>query len=131
MSAIYKELSTEYQAKKASEEKKTPREDSNIQTDVVGKAKQIASTGVPMEEAEKKASSIVKEEVHKEHHKQEAEKDKQEKDKANQAAAEEKKEQQEKKRNQKRPARRQPKPLPMQPFSLEHYLLPSRMREFG
>ena len=96
MSAIYKELSTEYQAKKASEEKKTPREDSYIQTDVVGKAKQIASTGVPMEEAEKKASSIVKEEVHKEHHKQEAEKDKQEKDKANQAAAEEKKEQQEK-----------------------------------
>ena len=101
MSAIYKELSTEYQAKKASEEKKTPREDSNIQTDVVGKAKQIASTVVPMEEAEKKASSIVKEEVHKEHHKQEAEKDKQEKDKANQAAAEEKKEQQEKKEESK------------------------------
>lgn len=101
MSAIYKELSTEYQAKKASEEKKTPREDSNIQTDVVGKAKQIASTGVPMEEAEKKASSIVKEEVHKEHHKQEAEKDKQEKDKANQTAAEEKKEQQEKKEESK------------------------------
>lgn len=101
MSAIYKELSTEYQAKKASEEKKTPREDSNIQTDVVGKAKQIASTGVSMEEAEKKASSIVKEEVHKEHHKQEAEKDKQEKDKANQAAAEEKKEQQEKKEESK------------------------------
>lgn len=101
MSAIYKELSTEYQAKKASEEKKTPREDSYIQTDVVGKAKQIASTGVPMEEAEKKASSIVKEEVHKEHHKQKAEKDKQEKDKANQAAAEEKKEQQEKKEESK------------------------------
>lgn len=101
MSVIYKELSTEYQAKKASEEKKTPREDSYIQTDVVGKAKQIASTGVPMEEAEKKASSIVKEEVHKEHHKQEAEKDKQEKDKANQAAAEEKKEQQEKKEESK------------------------------
>lgn len=101
MSATYKELSTEYQAKKASEEKKTPREDSYIQTDVVGKAKQIASTGVPMEEAEKKASSIVKEEVHKEHHKQEAEKDKQEKDKANQAAAEEKKEQQEKKEESK------------------------------
>lgn len=101
MFAIYKELSTEYQAKKASEEKKTPREDSYIQTDVVGKAKQIASTGVPMEEAEKKASSIVKEEVHKEHHKQEAEKDKQEKDKANQAAAEEKKEQQEKKEESK------------------------------
>lgn len=101
MSAIYKELSTEYQAKKASEEKKTPREDSYIQTDVVGKAKQIASTGGPMEEAEKKASSIVKEEVHKEHHKQEAEKDKQEKDKANQAAAEEKKEQQEKKEESK------------------------------
>lgn len=101
MSAIYKELSTEYQAKKASEEKKTPREDSYIQTDVVGKAKQIASTGVPMEEAEKKASSIVKEEVHKEHHKQEAEKDKQEKAKANQAAAEEKKEQQEKKEESK------------------------------
>lgn len=101
MSAIYKELSTEYQAKKASEEKKTPREDSNIQTDVVGKANQIASTGVPMKEAEKKASSIVKEEVHKEHHKQEAEKDKQEKDKANQAAAEEKKEQQEKKEESK------------------------------
>ena len=101
MSAIYKELSTEYQAKKASEEKKTPREDSYIQTDVVGKAEQIASTGVPMEEAEKKASSIVKEEVHKEHHKQEAEKDKQEKDKANQTAAEEKKEQQEKKEESK------------------------------
>lgn len=99
MSAIYKELSTEYQAKKASEEKKTPREDSNIQTDVVGKAKQIAYTGVPMEEAEKKASSIVKEEVHKEHHKQEAEIEI--KDKANQATAEEKKEQQEKKEESK------------------------------
>lgn len=98
MSAIYKELSTEYQAKKASEEKKTPREDSYIQTDVVGKAKQIASTGVPMEEAEKKASSIVKEEVHKEHHKQEVA---QQKGKANQAAAEEKKEQQEKKEESK------------------------------
>lgn len=101
MSAIYKELSTKYQAKKASEENKTPREDSNIQTDVVGKAKQIASTGVPMEEAEKKASSIVKEEVHKEHHKQEAEKDKYDENKANQAAAEEKKEQQEKKEESK------------------------------
>lgn len=98
ISAIYKELSTEYQAKKASEEKKTPREDSYIQTDVVGKAKQIASTGVPMEEAEKKASSIVKEEVHKEHHKQEVA---QQKGKANQAAAEEKKEQQEKKEESK------------------------------
>lgn len=101
MSAIYKELSTEYQAKKASEEKKTPREDSYIQTDVVGKAKQIASTGVPMEEAEKKASSIVKEEVHKEHHKQEAEKDKQEKDKADLDTTDEKKEQQEKKEESK------------------------------
>ena len=103
MSAIYKELSTEYQAKKASEEKKTPREDSYIQTDVVGKAKQIASTGVPMEEAEKKASSIVKEEVHKEHHKQEAEKDKQKNGKALhlEHAAEEKKEQQEKKEESK------------------------------
>lgn len=111
MSAIYKELSTEYQAKKASEEKKTPREDSYIQTDVVGKAKQIASTGVPMEEAEKKASSIVKEEVHKEHHKQEAEKDKQEKDKANQAAAEEKKEQQEKKEESKEVSEATPKAL--------------------
>lgn len=111
MSAIYKELSTEYQAKKASEEKKTPREDSYILTDVVGKAKQIASTGVPMEEAEKKASSIVKEEVHKEHHKQEAEKDKQEKDKANQAAAEEKKEQQEKKEESKEVSEATPKAL--------------------
>lgn len=38
-------------------------EDSNIQTDVASKAKQIAATGVPSAEAEKKAKNIVNEEV--------------------------------------------------------------------
>ena len=38
-------------------------EDSNIQTDVASKAKQIAATGVPIGEAEKKAKNIVNEEV--------------------------------------------------------------------
>lgn len=65
------------------------------------KEKDTLEVAYKTSEAEKKASSIVKEEVHKEHHKQEAEKDKQEKDKANQAAAEEKKEQQEKKEESK------------------------------
>lgn len=38
-------------------------EDSNIQTDVASKAMQIAATGVPTAEAEKKAKNIVNEEV--------------------------------------------------------------------
>lgn len=43
-------------------------EDSNIQTDVVGKAEQIAATGVPMAEAEKEAKAIVDDEQHETYH---------------------------------------------------------------
>lgn len=43
-------------------------EDSNVQTDVAGLAKEIAETGVPMAEAEKKAKTIADNKIHEEYH---------------------------------------------------------------
>lgn len=50
----------------------TIHEDGNIQTDVAGKTKEIASTGVPVEQAEKQAQTIVNNEQHKKFHEEEA-----------------------------------------------------------
>lgn len=52
-----------------------PREDSNIETDVAGIAKQFAAEGMPMEETEQKAKSIAKEQQHQEYHDEEKQKD--------------------------------------------------------
>lgn len=54
---------------------KVPREDSNIETDVAGMAKQFAAEGMSMEEAEQKAKSIVEEQQHQEHYDEEKQKD--------------------------------------------------------
>lgn len=59
-SDYYKELERVVNAYKKSQ---SIHEDSNIQTDVASKAMQIAATGVPTAEAEKKAKNIVNEEV--------------------------------------------------------------------
>ena len=57
------------------QQSETPaHEDSNIQTNVVGKAEQIAATGVPMHEAEKEAKAIADEEQHAAFHQEEKEK---------------------------------------------------------
>lgn len=69
------ELEEEQQSDKEEDKSKqqtTAHEDSNIQTDVAGKAEQIAATGVPMEKAEKEAKAIVDDEQHEAYH---AEKD--------------------------------------------------------
>lgn len=50
-------------------------EDSNIQTDVVGKAEQIAATGIPMAEAEKEAKAIVDDEQHEAYHEEKDQKE--------------------------------------------------------
>lgn len=52
-----------------------PREDSNIETDVAGMAKQFVAEGMSMEEAEQKAKSIAEEQQHQEYHDEEKQKD--------------------------------------------------------
>lgn len=59
----------------------TPHEDSNLQTDVAGKAKQIAASGVPMAQAEKEAKKIIDNELHKQYHEEEDIKEASEKNK--------------------------------------------------
>lgn len=66
-------------------------EDSNIQTNVAGKAEQIAATGVPMAEAEKEAKSIIDDEQHEAYH------DEKDKETAQQQADMAKKQEEEKK----------------------------------
>lgn len=74
-----------------------PREDSNIETDVTGMAKQFAAEGMPMEEAEKKAKSIAQEQQHQEYHDEEKQKD------AEQKRQQKKQEEQAKKEEEKKP----------------------------
>lgn len=54
------------------EQSVAPHEDGNLQSDLAGKAKEIAATGIPMEEAEKQAQTIVNNELHKQYHEEEA-----------------------------------------------------------
>ena len=74
-----------------------PREDSNIETDVTGMAKQFAAEGMPMEEAEQKAKSIAEEQQHQEYHDEEKQKD------AEQKQQQKKQEEQAKKEEEKKP----------------------------
>lgn len=74
-----------------------PREDSNIETDVAGMAKQFAAEGMPMEEAEQKAKSIAEEQQHQEYHDEEKQKD------AEQKQQQKKQEEQAKKEEEKKP----------------------------
>ena len=74
-----------------------PREDSNIETDVAGMAKQFAAEGMPMEEAEQKAKSIAEEQQHQEYHDKENQKD------AEQKQQQKKQEEQTKKEEEKKP----------------------------
>lgn len=76
---------------------KVPREDSNIETDVAGMAKQFAAEGMPMEEAEQKAKSIAEEQQHQEYHNEEKQKD------AEQKQQQKKQEEQTKKEEEKKP----------------------------
>ena len=74
-----------------------PREDSNIETDVAGMAKQFVAEGMPMEKAEQKAKSIAEEQQHQEYHDEEKQKD------AEQKQQQKKQEEQTKKEEEKKP----------------------------
>lgn len=74
-----------------------PREDSNIETDVAGMAKQFVAEGMSMEEAEQKAKSIAEEQQHQEYHDEEKQKD------AEQKQQQKKQEEQTKKEEEKKP----------------------------
>lgn len=76
---------------------KVPREDSNIETDVAGMAKQFVAEGMSMEEAEQKAKSIAEEQQHQEYHDEEKQKD------AEQKQQQKKQEEQAKKEEEKKP----------------------------
>lgn len=109
LEAVYESLqeNEEYQAIKEDEEEAEsldednqvdePREDSNIETDVAGMAKQFAAEGMPMEEAEQKAKSIAEEQQHQEYHDEEKQKD------AEQKQQQKKQEEQAKKEEEKKP----------------------------
>lgn len=74
-----------------------PREDSNIETDVAGMAKQFVAEGMSMEEAEQKAKSIAEEQQHQKYHDEEKQKD------AEQKQQQKKQEEQAKKEEEKKP----------------------------
>ncbi len=75
---LQEEQEPEYQ-KKEEKGNEVAHEDSNVQTDVAGLANDIAETGVPMEEAEKEAKTIVDDKQHEAFHEDEAKKREQEK----------------------------------------------------
>lgn len=109
LEAVYESLqeNEEYQAMEEDEEEaesldednqvKVPREDSNIETDVAGMAKQFVAEGMSMEEAEQKAKSIAEEQQHQKYHDEEKQKD------AEQKQQQKKQEEQAKKEEEKKP----------------------------
>ena len=108
MSDIYAVISQKPEYQKAEEkENVVAHEDSNVQTNVEGLAEDIAETGVPMEQAEKEAKTIVDDKQHEEFH--EAEDKKQEHDqakaKADKAQADKEKQQQESKKDEDKPSK--------------------------
>lgn len=75
MSSIYAVLSQRPEYQKVQEQTNAvPHEDSNVQTDVAGLAKDIAEEGKPMEQAEKEAKAVVDDKQHEEYHEDEAKK---------------------------------------------------------
>lgn len=106
MSDIYAVISQKPEYQKAEEKKNVvAHEDSNVQTNVEGLAEDIAETGVPMEQAEKEAKTIVDDKQHEKFH--EAEDKKQEHDQAKEekAQADKEKQQQESKKDEDKPSK--------------------------
>lgn len=97
MSDIYAVISQKPEYQKAEEkENVVAHEDSNVQTNVEGLAEDIAETGVPMVQAEKKAKNIVDDKQHEDFHEKEDKKQEQ---------AEKEKQQQESKKDEDKPSK--------------------------
>lgn len=106
MSDIYAVISQKPEYQKAEDKKNVvAHEDSNVQTNVEGLAEDIAETGVPMEQAEKEAKTIVDDKQHKEFHEAEDKKQEHDQAKAEKAQAEKEKQQQESKKDEDKPSK--------------------------
>lgn len=106
MSDIYAVISQKPEYQKAEEKKNVvAHEDSNVQTNVEGLAEDIAETGVPMEQAEKEAKTIVDDKQHEEFHEAEDKKQEHDQAKAEKAQADKEKQQQESKKNEDKPSK--------------------------
>ena len=104
MSDIYAVISQKPEYQKAEEkENVVAHEDSNVQTNVEGLAEDIAETGVPMEQAEKEAKTIVDDKQHEDFHEEEDKK--QDQAKAEKEQAEKEKQQQESKKDEDKPSK--------------------------
>lgn len=106
MSDIYAVISQKPEYQKAEEKKNVvAHEDSNVQTHVEGLAEDIAETGVPMEQAEKEAKTIVDDKQHEEFHEAEDKKQEHDQAKAEKAQADKEKQQQESKKDEDKPSK--------------------------
>ena len=106
MSDIYAVISQKPEYQKAEEKKNVvAHEDSNVQTNVEGLAEDIAETGVPMEQAEKEAKTIVDNKQHEEFHEAEDKKQEHDQAKAEKAQADKEKQQQESKKDEDKPSK--------------------------
>lgn len=106
MSDIYAVISQKPEYQKAEEkENVVAHEDSNVQTNVEGLAEDIAETGVPMEQAEKEAKTIVDDKQHEDFHEEEDKKQEQDQAKAEKEQAEKEKQQQESKKDEDKPSK--------------------------
>lgn len=104
MSDIYAVISQKPEYQQAEEkENVVAHEDSNVQTNVEGLAEDIAETGVPMEQAEKEAKTIVDDKQHEDFHEEEDKK--QDQAKAEKEQAEKEKQQQESKKDEDKPSK--------------------------
>lgn len=103
---VYEQLSELPEYQKAEEkENVVAHEDSNVQTNVEGLAEDIAETGVPMEQAEKEAKTIVDDKQHEEFHEAEDKKQEHDQAKAEKAQADKEKQQQESKKDEDKPSK--------------------------
>lgn len=106
MSDIYAVISQKPEYQKAEEkENVVAHEDSNVQTNVEGLDEDIAETGVPMEQAEKEAKTIVDDKQHEEFHEAEDKKQEHDQAKAEKAQADKEKQQQESKKDEDKPSK--------------------------
>lgn len=106
MSDIYAVISQKPEYQKAEEkENVVAHEDSNVQTNVEGLAEDIAETGVPMEQAEKEAKTIVDDKQHEEFHEAEDKKQEHDQAKAEKVQADKEKQQQESKKDEDKPSK--------------------------
>lgn len=106
MSDIYAVISQKPEYQKAEEkENVVAHEDSNVQTNVEGLAEDIAETGLPMEQAEKEAKTIVDDKQHEEFHEAEDKKQEHDQAKAEKAQADKEKQQQESKKDEDKPSK--------------------------